>query len=86
MGIWGPHEKCIYAVGIGGVVLFYNGKEWKQIDTGSYDSLNSVFGFDENSIFLYGVGGRMIYWDGEKWDYREPNTIHDLFGMWGEGD
>jgi hypothetical protein len=43
-----------------------------------------VFGFDEKNIFLYGVGGRMIYWDGEKWDYREPNTIHDLFGMWGE--
>ena len=25
----------------------------------------------------------MLYWDGEKWSYREPNTIHDIFGMWG---
>ena len=54
------------------------------MDTGSYDSLNSVYGLDENNVFLYGVGGRMLYWNGEKWDYREPNTIHDLFGMWGE--
>ncbi|GIS84040.1 MAG: hypothetical protein CM1200mP16_03400 [Nitrospina sp.] len=51
------------------------GKEWKQVDTGSYDSLNSAFGFDENNIFLYGVGGRMLFWNGQKWDYREPNTI-----------
>ena len=84
MGFWGPHESCIYSVVIGGVVLLYNGKEWNKVDTGSYDSLNSAFGFDENNVFLYGVGGRMLYWNGEKWDYREPNTIHDLFGMWGE--
>ena len=42
MGIWGPHENCVYAVGIGGVVLSYHGKGWKQLDTGSYDLLNSV--------------------------------------------
>ncbi len=83
MGIWGPNENCIYAVGIGGVVLHYDGKKWNQIDTGNYDSLNSAFGFNENCFFIFGVGGRMLFWDCE-WNYREPNTIHDLFCMWGE--
>ena len=65
-------------------MLRYDGKNWNQMETGSYDSLNSAFGFDTDNVFLFGVGGRMLYWDGEKWDYREPNTIHDIFGMWGE--
>ena len=28
MGIWAAHENDIYAVGIGGVVLHYEGKDW----------------------------------------------------------
>ena len=26
----------------------------------------------------------MLFWNGTSWEYREPNTIHDLFGFWGE--
>ena len=36
MGIWGPHEQCVYAVGIGGVVLLYNGKA---MEAGGYREL-----------------------------------------------
>lgn len=83
MGIWGSSEDNIYAVGIGGVVLHYNGKDWIQVDTGNYDSLNSVFGFGPDEMFIFGVGGRVLFWNGKNWEYREPNTIHDLFGFWG---
>ena len=65
-------------------MLFCDGKDWKQVDTGGFDSLNAAYGYDENNVFLYGVGGRMLFWNGKGWEYREPNTIHDIFGMWGE--
>ena len=39
--------------------------------------------YDRDSVFIYGVGGRLLFWGGDQWHYREPNTIHDLFCMWG---
>ena len=84
MGIWASSENDIYTAGIGGIVLRYDGDKWNQVDTGNFDSLNAIYGYDANHVFIFGVGGRVLFWNGTGWEYREPNTIHDLFCFWGE--
>jgi len=74
----------VWAVGLGGTILFYNGTSWTQDPQSGVvtdQNLWSVFALDNNHIWAVGYDAVVIFYDGATWSqaYAEPGSDHDLF-------
>ena len=79
-GIWGTSATNIYAVGLEGTILRYNGADWTSETSGTIKRLNAVWGLSETNI--YAVGDSVILHktgSGTTWDsvpltdYKNPS-------------
>lgn len=59
---------------------------WIDMDSGTYDDLNGVWGSSDRDVFAVGAGGTILHYDGTTWDNMTSNTSVDLFGVWGSSD
>jgi hypothetical protein len=57
--LWGSSANDIYAVGNTGAVLHYDGKNWNEIEVGTFSNLNGVWGSSKNDVYV--VGDQSIY-------------------------
>jgi hypothetical protein len=77
------HDGTVWAVGIGGVAIRYNGKKWRQVDVpkvnGMYVEFAKVRVFDGDDVWAVGYllddgGSRYpvaLHWSGSKWQVVE---------------
>jgi uncharacterized protein YceK len=65
--IWGTSPDNVYAVGHRGVLIHYNGIQWKDVNPGTEYTLNSVWGTSENNIYAVGSKGTILHYDGNNW-------------------
>jgi PKD repeat protein len=78
--IWGTSATNIYAVGLDGTILHYNGSDWIPENSGTTNRLNAIWGSSETNI--YAVGDSVILHktgSGTTWesvsliDYKDPD-------------
>jgi hypothetical protein len=88
-GIWGFDSNNIYACGVKGVVIRYDGSEWKsegdllKESTGAY--LNAIIGFGaEGPVLAVGSAGDTVLFKDGVWDKAgsKVNT-NELHSVWG---
>jgi hypothetical protein len=84
--IWGISASDIFTAGDNGSVLFFNGYEWKRIQTPVSDHLNAIWGTAENNIYAVGANGIMIHYNGIAWTVINKMTTNDLNDLWATTD
>ena len=92
--VFGFAHDNVYAVGVGGGVVHYDGNKWTALDAGTTDDLWGIWGRAPNDMWI--VGGRtgegdpvLMHFDGVNFTpVAVPNNDRDatsLFKVWGIG-
>ncbi len=70
-----------WAVGEGGIVLYFDGTMWTEQDPGTSDDLFAVDFVDENNGWAVGEGGTIVFYNGTEWAEQTSSTSDDLFAV-----
>lgn len=74
-------ETHAWAVGAGGIIVFFDGTTWvEQVSTTTND-LYSVDFLDANNGWAVGKGGKIFYFNGTEWSSQASGTTNDLNGV-----
>jgi photosystem II stability/assembly factor-like uncharacterized protein len=79
--IHGTSSKKIMAVGSEGVVYEYNGKTWKEVESGTNLTLMTVLGVSESESYFGGVRGLLFKYDGKEIEKIETDDKMSITGM-----
>ncbi|MFQ5826374.1 MAG: PKD domain-containing protein, partial [Dehalococcoidia bacterium] len=61
-GVWGSSATDVFAVGIGGTIVHYNGTSWSAMSSGTTDLLWGVWGSSATDVFAVGIGGIILHY------------------------
>jgi hypothetical protein len=81
-GFWGTASNNLYAVGLGGMILHFDGNQWTQMYSGSRTLLMSdICGFSNNEIYACGYDqttgrGVLLFFDGTSWKTLFDNIFN----------
>lgn len=84
LDLWGSSPNSIYAVGDEGLILHWNGTDWKRMLSGTKSALYSIWGHDDTHILAVGDFGLVLRWNGDNWAEFYAGTEHFLFDIWGD--
>ena len=70
-----------WAVGAGGVVLFFDGTSWADQESNTSSDLYAVSFLDNSNGIAVGKGGVIIHFDGTSWSVQTSTTTLDLNGI-----
>jgi hypothetical protein len=82
--VWGISASDIFAVGVIGTIIHYNGSSWSLVTPSptSY-ALNAVWGSSGAEVFAVGANGTVVHYNGTKWVAMESETTKKLYNVWG---
>lgn len=81
--VWGTSASDMYACGLDGVILHYNGIAWSPMSSSTTVDLYGLWGASSDDVFAVGETGVVIHYDGIAWSpMSKPPTGH-LNGVWG---
>ena len=60
LDVWGNADDRVFMVGTNGIILYYNGNDWKQMASGTQYTLRDVWGLSENNVFAVGHSGAIL--------------------------
>ena len=91
--IWGLGPSDMFAIGVGGTILHYDGFDWRPFnDTGldRWNSYSAIWGTSKNNLYAVGdsspTSSQLMHYDGEYWrgmDIPTDNSLSSILG-WGE--
>jgi hypothetical protein len=73
--IWGDANDNLWAVGIGGTILRYDGYYWRKEDSSTTETLSSVWGSDSDHIWAIGSKGTVVTRDSQGWKLHSQSDI-----------
>ena len=76
---FGPHEML--AVGDEGLVLVFDGVEWRRTPIGTKNALYAVWGLDARHVLAVGDFGAVLRFNGDRWDEFATGTESFLYGV-----
>jgi Big-like domain-containing protein len=82
-GVWGVSDDDIYAVGLAGLVMHFDGTSWTPIATGNDLNMESVWASSATDVFAVGASGRIIHFDGNGWTIQNSGTTENLGEVYG---
>lgn len=62
--VWGSSSSDVFAVGVDGIILHYDGSAWSVMNSGTSDELYGVWGSSSTDVFAvgaYGYMGQLLY-------------------------
>ena len=60
-GIWGTSPSNIYAAGLDGAIIHYDGTNWTVESSGTTEKLNAIWGVTETNIYAAGENGIVLH-------------------------
>ncbi|KPA12999.1 hypothetical protein MHK_006794, partial [Candidatus Magnetomorum sp. HK-1] len=85
-GISGTAENDIMAVGVGGMILDYNGSSWTKVTEGIPVTVYDVWGLTDNDLYAACAFGQIHHFNGEEWvEMSNPATMN-LYSIWGNDE
>ncbi|MGM0577239.1 MAG: hypothetical protein ACQEXJ_16050 [Myxococcota bacterium] len=66
-GVWGSAADDVWAVGLAGLILHYDGEEWIKLDPPSGEAMETVWGSAADDVWAAGADGTVFHWDGVMW-------------------
>ena len=82
-GVWGSSGSDVFAVGLNGTILHYNGSTWSSMTSGTTNGLGGVWGSSASDVFAVGSSGKILHYNGSTWSSMTSGTSYDLWGVWG---
>ena len=83
-GVWGSSAIDVYAVGISGTILHYDGSKWRVMASPpNTDNLYAIWGSSSSDVYTVGRNGTILHCNGSKWTSVEGGVRTSLFGIWG---
>jgi hypothetical protein len=73
----------MFAVGMTGKILHYNGSGWSEMQSGTSQHLLDVWGSAADNVYAVGAGGTIVHYDGMTWAPIQSTTTEWLRGIWG---
>ncbi len=74
-------ESHAWAVGAGGIALFYDGSSWVEQESSISTDLYNVRFVDASNGWAVGKGGKITRFDGTSWTAQTSGTTNDLLGV-----
>jgi hypothetical protein len=59
-GIWGTSESNLYAVGIEGTILQYDGTRWETLPFSTEENLSDIWISNRSDIYITGTFGTIL--------------------------
>ncbi len=91
-GVWAAGPTDVFAVGERGLVLRFNGKEWKvqragviTSSSGPFPVLRAIWGTSATSIYVVGNTPPM-HFNGKQWQAIKTGDTHTHADVWGTSD
>jgi len=81
--IWGDDRSNIWAIGLNGTTIHWDGSTWMEVTNGIGSDLLGVWGASKDCVWAVGAYGTIIRWDGSYWNKIESSTDWLLEGVWG---
>jgi hypothetical protein len=60
IGVWGSSASDVFATGVGGVILRYDGSTWSPMRSGTSETLFDVWGGSASDAFAVGSAGTIV--------------------------
>ena len=80
--VWGSRNDDVYIVGEGGVVLHFDGRIYRRLDTGVSDLIFTIHGTDTDRVAVGGSDvGQIFSLDARGWTEQAPGGIPGLNGV-----
>ncbi len=91
--VWGSSATDVYAVGVKGTVLHFNGRRpaavgapwWKAKSLNTLEELTGVGGSSLYDVTVIGGGGSLHHYDGLSWTKLTSSNSAALWGLWNHG-
>ncbi|HTN90700.1 MAG TPA: glucosyltransferase-I, partial [Sorangium sp.] len=80
--VWGTGHHDVFAVGVEGTLLHYDGVSWARMPLPTDADLHGVWGTGRNDVFVVGDRGTVLNYDGESWSPLrwDPGQISSVWG------
>lgn len=62
IGLWGSSANDVWAVGLGGTILRWQGSSWTKVTSPVTESLYDVWGSSANDVWAVGDFGTVLHW------------------------
>jgi hypothetical protein len=89
-GCFGFSAVNVWAVGLSGTVLQYDGTRWvKKLAPTALPTtkhLYGVWGDSASALWVVGQLGTILFYDGTDWFAQASGTLEDLMAVWGDSD
>jgi len=82
-GVWGISGSDVFAVGLNGTILHYDGNDWTEMISSTSAHLLGVWGISGSDVFAVGRYGTILHYDGSTWTEMTSGTPHLLWDVWG---
>jgi hypothetical protein len=69
VGVWGSDPSNVWAVGLQGTIVHWDGRAWTSVSSGTTYDLYSVWGTAPDDVWAVGTG-TILHWDGSQWSPR----------------
>lgn len=76
--VWGFSDSDIWAVGLLGKVIHWDGATWAEFPSSTFEGLEAVWGTAPDDVFAAGAGGTLLHFDGSEWSKLASNTTNNL--------
>ncbi|MFH1681575.1 MAG: hypothetical protein ABIH26_13160 [Candidatus Eisenbacteria bacterium] len=83
MDVWGAAPDDVFAVGVHGEIVHWDGEDWSRMESGVDGFLNGVWGLSGSDVFAVGDFGTILHFDGSGWARQESGTFVNLYDVWG---
>jgi hypothetical protein len=83
--VWGASPAHVWAIGDGGEILKWDGKEWKKQVSGTTANLYGIYGTSKDNVVAVGASGTILRWNGTSWASEGSGTTIELRAVWGTG-
>jgi hypothetical protein len=83
--VWGASRDEVYAVGMHGTIVKFDGRSCRPQVNGTFDSLFGIWGTSNSDIWAVGEHGAIVHSEGGAWRpvQTSPVTENSLAAVWG---
>lgn len=86
--IWGLSMTSLFAVGLDGTALHYNGTKWESLTTTTNTYFNAVWGIADNDLYavaqpVFKANEAIYHYDGKNWTLMNPpRQMMPYYAVW----